>query len=94
MRAAIIGFLIGVLLDIILLWCGPLPTALLDILCSVSTPVAYVISWMTGWSFHQEEGILIYSCAIPVTLPLIGLMLGFVGAVFVRRGKKGTPKGL
>ena len=78
MRAALVGFLIGILFDVLMWFCGPLTCDLRDTLVFVSTPVAYVVSWITGWEFRQEEAIMIYVVAIPITMPLIGITLGFV----------------
>ncbi len=81
MRAALVGFLIGILFDVLMWFCGPLTCDLRDTLVFVSTPVAYVVSWITGWEFRQEEAIMIYVVAIPITIPLIGMMAGFLYAI-------------
>lgn len=78
LRAPLYGFLIGILLNVILWFCGPFHGLVLEFLCTISTPVAYIISWITGWKFMQEEGILIYVFAIPITIALSGLLAGFM----------------
>lgn len=78
MRAPLIGLSTGILLDIVLWLSGPFAynSGLLKLLYIVSTPVAYIISWITGWTLHQEEGMLVYLFAIPITIPLLGLLAG------------------
>jgi hypothetical protein len=85
---ALIGFLIGLFCTF--LWFAPIifrldfgdppnESLLRDFLVWISTPVAYVVSWIIGWPLQQEAAIFIYVFfAIPITLPLLGLTLGFI----------------
>jgi hypothetical protein len=77
-RPPLIGFFLGIIIDILIWFCGPLPEDALEALCKISWPVAQIVSWITGWKFQQEEAIMIYIFAIPITLPLIGLFIGFL----------------
>lgn len=84
MRPVLIGFLLGLLFDVLLWFCGPVTCDFTDGLCYVSSPVAHVISWITGWKFQQEEGLLIYVLAVPITIPLLGICAGFLYAGIAR----------
>ena len=76
MRAPLYGLLSGILLDVLLWFTGPLNESLLKFLTGLSTPVAYIISWITGWKFQQEESIMIYMLAIPISIALVGMLCG------------------
>ncbi len=82
-RPPLIGFFLGIIIDVVLWFSGPFShdSVLLKFLCVISTPVAHIVSWITGWSFHQESGIMLYVFAIPITIPLLGLLLGFLYTV-------------
>lgn len=100
MRAPLYGLLLGILLDILFWMTGPINQSLLKFLTELSTPVAYIISWITGWQFQQEEGIMLHLLAILATLPLLGIVCGLLcSAVKIqlkrnreKRSTKESPK--
>jgi hypothetical protein len=86
-RPPLIGFLIGLFCS--LLWFAPMllrieseapqESLLRDFLVWISTPVAHVVAAIKGWPLQQEAAIFIYVFfAIPITMPLLGMLLGFV----------------
>jgi len=84
-RPPLIGFFLGIIIDIVIWFCGPLPDGALNALCKISYPVAQIVSWITGWEFKQEDAIMIYIFAIPITIPLIGLIIGSLYVVIRKR---------
>jgi hypothetical protein len=81
MRAPLIGLFLGILLDLLIFLSGPL---LLEsgisenVLIPVATPLAYVISWITGISTSHESGLLLLVISVYLTFPLLGLISGFL----------------
>lgn len=90
-RPILIGLSFGLLLDVLYWNLGPYSwdNLILKFLVTISTPVAYVISGITGWPLQQEAAIAIYAWAIVITLPLLGLLIGLIYGV-ARRYRKSS----
>lgn len=88
-RHILVGFLIGVGLDIIWWTFGEFiqDTSGLKFICFISTPVAIVFSKISGWPLHQESAIMVYIFSILITLPLLGIIGGLIIGL-VKRHKK------
>lgn len=78
LRNTLPGLLIGILLDVLFWFGGPISynSWITKFLWWVSTPVAHVLSWITGWPLQQESGLALYVYAILITLPLLGILIG------------------
>lgn len=80
-RPPLIGFFLGILTVAILWFAGPLLDGtgfsrnILEPLC---TPMAYVISWITGISRSHESGLMLLMYSLLITPPLLGLIIGFI----------------
>ena len=57
----------------------------LGALVVMATPVAHVITWVTRLRLQQEEAILVYLLAIPITLVLLGAAFGLGLDILARR---------
>lgn len=80
-RPPLIGFFIGILM-VIFLWLAPSylagPEFSRNFMEPFCTPMAYVISWVTGISTSHESGILLLVYSSLITPPLLGLVVGFI----------------
>jgi hypothetical protein len=86
-RPPVAGFLIGLFCSILwfISWFIPWQyddlwdTWLMHFIVWISTPVAHIVPAIMGWTLRQEAGLFIYSFfAIPITLPLFGLLIGIL----------------
>lgn len=82
-RPILLGLTLGFLLNILFWNSGPYSadSGVLNFLVFISTPVAQLLSWISGWPLQQESAIYLYNIAILITLPLIGLLIGWLFAV-------------
>jgi hypothetical protein len=78
LRYILIGFLAGMAFDMLWWFCGPYSwdSWVLKFLTVISTPVALIISKITGEPLMQESALMIYTYAIVITLPLLGIIIG------------------
>lgn len=83
-RTILIDVFFGLLLDVLFWFSGPYSndSFITKFLWWISTPVAHILSWITGWPLKQEAGIALYVYAILITLPLLGLLLGLGFGIF------------
>lgn len=76
-RPPLIGFLLGILF-VFVIWFAGSPEFSRNVLEPLCTPMAYVISWITGMSTHHESGLMLLVYSFMITPPLMGLIIGFI----------------
>lgn len=89
-KAILIGFLAGVLLDVLFWFGGPYTwdSWVLKLVSFISTPVAWIVSWIKDWPLEQEAAIYCYAVASVISIPLFSIVLSVVISVMVRRFRK------
>lgn len=80
-RPPLIGFTFGILFTIFSITCRSILQESgfsENVLVPMCTPMAYVISWITGISTSHESGMMLLAYSLFITPALLGLVVGFM----------------